>query len=472
MSTPERDTGATADHASGPGSRSADVVVVGAGTGGCYAAATVARAGYDVLVLERKPPDEAGHIACGDALKGAAEFPEVIPKSRLDPAMTNTKVDHGRFEIPAENAALDIPVPGELAVIDRLEYGRQLIGAAEELGARFQYDTVVKDLIQEDGRVTGVEAVRRGERLTYDAEFVVDGAGALSILQDKGEFGDASFDTNVRFSQFSSAYREILEVEEPVPWDDALVFKPTKRSAGYLWYFPRTATEINVGLGFQMNEEPMKLVGDLREDLRSRPEFRGAEVQDKLGAALPTRRPYDSATAPGFVAVGDAAAHVNPTTGGGIPGAAHSGTYAGEAVVEALEDGSREEAALWEYNSRVMDHFGARFAALDVYNIFATAYDLDDLMALLAAMPGEELSEALYSGSASVGPKLAIETLLKTRGHWDTLLELYSTKRLADRVLEHYGNYPDAPDEYGRWRIKRDRLMEEVYDTTGAEPKY
>ncbi len=474
MSRPEREAGTDAGATTGlrTGDRSADVVIVGAGTGGCYAAATVARAGYDVLVLERKPREEAGHIACGDALKGAADFPEVIPKSRLDPALTNTKVDHGRFEIPAENAALDIPVPGELAVIDRLEYGRQLIAAAEEQGARFQYDTVVKDLLQEDGRVIGVEAIQGGDRLTYRAPFVVDGAGALSILQDKGDFGDSTFDTNVRFSQFSSAYREIVEVEEPVPWDDALVFKPTKRSAGYLWYFPRTPTEINVGLGFQMNEEPMKLVGDLRDDLQDRPEFEGAEVQDKLGAALPTRRPYDSAVAPGYLAVGDAAAHVNPTTGGGIPGAAHSGTYAGEAIVGALDEGDNGEAALWEYNRRVMDHFGARFAALDVYNVFSTAYDLDDLMALLAAMPGEELSEALYSGSASVGPKLAIETLLKTRGHWDTLLELHRTKRLADRVLNHYENYPETPDGMGRWRVKRDRLMQQVYETTGADPKY
>jgi len=31
-------------------------------------------------------------------------------------------------------------------------------------------------------------------------------------------------------------------VPEPVEWDDALVFKATDRAAGYLWYFPRTAT--------------------------------------------------------------------------------------------------------------------------------------------------------------------------------------------------------------------------------------
>ncbi|MFB6360769.1 MAG: FAD-binding protein, partial [Halobacteriales archaeon] len=71
-------------------SHEADVVVVGAGTGGCYAAATAAGAGLDVVVLERKSNEEAGHIACGDALKGADKFPDSIPKSVLEPAFTNT----------------------------------------------------------------------------------------------------------------------------------------------------------------------------------------------------------------------------------------------------------------------------------------------------------------------------------------------------------------------------------------------
>src|SRR5699024_9371019 len=132
-----------------------DVAVVGAGTGGCYAAATIARAGYDVTVIERKPADEAGHIACGDALKGADAVPEAIPKSQIQPACTNTGVDHGRVEIPQEDAVLDIPVPGELAVIDRFEYGKLVIEGAKKAGADFHYDTLVNDVHQnDDGRVT------------------------------------------------------------------------------------------------------------------------------------------------------------------------------------------------------------------------------------------------------------------------------------------------------------------------------
>jgi len=450
-----------------------DVAVVGAGTAGCYAASTVADAGFDAVVVERKDESEAGHIACGDALKGASAFPDAIPTSRIEPSFTNTGVDHGRFEIPAENTVLDIPVPGELAVIDRWEYGQRLIDGARAAGADIHYDTVVKDVRQDDDdRVTGLHAVRKGDPVTYDAEVVIDAAGALSILQDEVDLDDATFDTNVRYSQFCSAYREIVHVEEPVEWNDALVFKPTERSAGYLWYFPRTDTEINVGLGFQMDEQPMELVDALRRDLRTRPEFENATVEDKLGAALPTRRPYDSAVAPGYLAVGDAAGHVNPTTGGGIAGAAYAGQYAGEEIVDALGEGRVDEAALWGYNERVMDHFGARYAALDVYNIFTTAYDLDDLMALLAVLPVEKISEALYSGSANVGLWLKLKTAAKAFGHWDTVYDLYRTKRLADRVLDVYEGYPADPAAFDDWQRRRDDLLDEVYETTGADPKY
>ena len=450
-----------------------DIVIVGAGTAGCYAAATAADAGLDVIILERKTAAEAGHIACGDALKGTDKFPEAIPKSQLDSAFTNTGVDHGRFEIPQEETVLEIPVPGELAVIDRLEYGKRLIEGAETTGTTFQYNTVVQDVIQNDsGTVVGVKATTDSGVVEYNADIVIDGAGALSILQDKADFSDTTFDTNVSYSQFCSAYREIVEVEEPVEWDDALVFKPTERAAGYLWYFPRTETTINAGLGFQMSEEPMNLVDDLARDLRKRSEFDNATVKDKLGASLPTRRPYDSAVAPGFIAAGDAAGHVNPTTGGGIAGAAFAGMYAGQQAVTAISEGDVSEESLWEYNERVMGDFGTRFAGLDVYNVLSTAIDVDDLMGLLASLPGEKLAEALYSGTTSFSPLLILKTIKNSYGHWGQILNFYRTKNLADDLMGQYERYPSRPEALDGWKSARDDIMDQIYDVTGADVKY
>jgi electron-transferring-flavoprotein dehydrogenase len=448
-----------------------DVVVVGGGTTGAFAAATAASEGLETVLLERKSEEEAGHIACGDAIKGKSTFPDVIDLDYLkDESFTNQNIRRAVFENP-NGDTIDIPFQEPGAVVDRKRYGEVILEEADRLGAELHYDTVVQDVIQEDGRVRGVTAVREGDPVTYEAEITIDGAGALSILQDKVDFSGSTFDTNVDYSQFCSAYREIVDVERPVEWDDAIVFKPTEE-LGYLWYFPRTSTRINAGLGFQMNKEPMKLVEVLKRDLRNRAEFAGATVRDKLGAALPTRRPYDSAVAPGFIAAGDSAGHVNPTTGGGIPGAAKSAHWAAEQAVEAIGEGDVSEAALWEYNQKVLTDFGKRFAAVDLYNIWGGAHDVDELVSIVSSVPGQQLVDALSSGESSMGLGLKIKTLIRTFGHWDSLYEMYKISQKATELKDHYDLYPRSPAGFEDWRASRDAIMDDVYEVSGADPKY
>ncbi|MWV41089.1 geranylgeranyl reductase family protein [Natrialba sp. INN-245] len=450
-----------------------DMVVVGGGTGGCFAAATAARAGLDVALLERKTAAEAGKIACGDGIKGKSSFPDVVDRERIkDESFTNRSIRRGIFENPKSGESLEIPFGQTGAVVDRLAYGQVLLDETDRAGAEIHYETVVNDVVQPNGTVTGVTAVRDGDPLEYEADVVVDAAGSLSVLQDKADFSSSTFDTNVNYSQFCSAYREVLEVPDPVEWDDALVFKPTKE-LGYLWYFPRSSTEINAGLGFQMTQEPVELVDVLKDDIANRSEFAGATVKNKLGAALPTRRPYDSAVHAGYVAVGDAAGHVNPCTGGGIPGAAKAGHWAAQVAIDAISDGDLSEAALWEYNQRVQTDFGKRFAAMDLYNIFGTAHELDELVSIITALPGQQLVDAIgKKGTADMGLGLKLKTLAKTFGHWDVLYELYKVQNAAGSIKDVYDSYPASPDHFSAWQSERDGVLEQVYEITGAEPKY
>lgn len=452
--------------------RTRDVVVVGGGTAGAFAAATVAAEGLDVVVLERKSEHEAGHIACGDAIKGKSTFPDVIDLDYLrEESFTNETIQGALFENPQTGEEIDIPFPEPGAVIDRKRYGEVLIEEARRKGAELHFDTVVQDVVQ-NGRVKGVRAVREGNTVTYETPVTVDAAGALSILQDKTDFSGSTFDTNVTYQQFCSAYREVVTVPDPVDYDDRIVFKPTEE-LGYLWYFPRTGTEINAGLGFQMNKEPMELVDVLKRDMASRPELQNATVKDKLGAALPTRRPYDSAVAPGLMAVGDAAGHVNPTTGGGIPGAAFAGYWAGKRAVEAVTEGNPTEETFWRYNKQVMDDFGKRFATMDLYNIWGGAHDVDELVDVVTAVPGQQLVDVLgRSGSTSMGLWLKLKTIVKTFGHWNLLMELRSVSQLANDLTEVYEEYPTSPDGLADWQRRRDSVMDELYERTGAEAKY
>jgi len=450
-----------------------DVIVVGGGTGGTFAATTAAREGLDVVLLERKSESEAGHIACGDAIKGANTFPDVIDREHLRAeSFTNDGIERALFELP-DGERIEYSFGGQSgAIVDRKRYGEVLLEETDRAGVTIQYDTVVQDVIQSDGVVEGVVATRNGIQTRYEAPVTIDAAGALSILQDRVDFGASTFDTNVDYTHFCSAYREVLSVDEPVDYDDALVFKPTEE-LGYLWYFPRTEREINVGLGFQMTEEPMQLVETLRGDLGAKPEFANATVEDKLGAALPTRRPYDSAVAPGYLAVGDAAAHVNPTTGGGIPGAAKAGHWAGEVAADAVVEESVDEATLWRYNHRVQTDFGKRFAAMDLYNIFGTAHSIDELTDVIASLPAQQLIDVLgKEGTASMGLLGKARLALSTLGHWRTLYDAYRVNAMADELKSIYERYPETPANFPDWRRDRDAFMDRFYEHVGAEPKY
>lgn len=449
------------------------IVVVGGGTAGAFAAATAAREGVSVVVLERKPADEAGRIACGDAITGTTAFPDVIDLAYLArESFTNRELRRGIFRNPKTGEEIEIEFDESGVVLDRKRYGEVILQEAERLGAEIRYGAVVNDVRQDDdGRVTGVRAVQNGEVETYEADVVIDAAGALSILQDTADLSGATFDTNVSYTQFCSAYREILDLIEPVEWDDAIVFAPTEQ-LGYLWYFPRSATRVNAGVGFQMSEKPMKLVDALARHVGSDPDLRDATVVDKLGAALPTRRPYDSAVAPGFMAAGDAAGHVNPTTGGGIPGAAKAGQWAAREAVRAISAGDVSEASLWRYNREVMTGFGKRFAAADLYNIWGTSHDVDELTDIVSSAPGKQIVDALSGGTLSLGPATAVRTLLNTVGHWGTLLELYRIRNRADGLVDQYEVYPSDPADFQAWQRRRDEIFQDVYDICGAEPKY
>ena len=45
-----------------------DVLAIGAGSGGCLAAKTVAEAGFEVCMLDRKREEDIGDKVCGDAI--------------------------------------------------------------------------------------------------------------------------------------------------------------------------------------------------------------------------------------------------------------------------------------------------------------------------------------------------------------------------------------------------------------------
>ncbi|RQG98678.1 geranylgeranyl reductase family protein [Natrarchaeobius oligotrophus] len=477
-----------------------DVVVVGGGIAGCFAAATAAADGLDVVQLERKSREWGGFIACGDAIKSPrdpSKYPGPIDMDAIaddEAVLVDNNIDRIEFWDEQLGVRKALPYDESSNVVDRYEFGQRLLEQAAACGAKQHYDTVVNEVIQ-NGRVTGVEAVRSGEPVTYECDVLIDAAGAQSILQDLIDFealetpGDPTFEVP-HYTHFGSAYREIIETEEPVAYHDAIVGKPLEE-LGYLWYFPRTPTEINVGLGFQMNKEPIPLVDRLRRDLENRPEFRGATVaekfdeKNKLGSAIALRRPLDSMVAPGYLAAGGAAGTTHPITGKGIRGAAYSGYSAGRAAVEAVEDGDVSEAGLWEHNRWLYREHGeaAKLAAWDAYNVAASSIDVNVLRAVTAVLPERELREIVGTSMEVDGLKSKVlvgtgvlknlvaeyragtfERLGVSNGElYEAILTVRKTRNYVSAYERRYEAYPEDRSSFERWLSARDRIDREFY---------
>ncbi|NHN49154.1 geranylgeranyl reductase family protein [Halostella sp. JP-L12] len=492
-----------------------DIVVVGGGVAGSFAAATAADRGADVVQLERKSEEEAGHIACGDAIKSPTDselYPGPIDMDAIA-ANEDVLVDENIDQIEWWDEDLDVrkvlPYDSGSNVIDRYEFGQALLSQTAEQGVDQHFDTVVNGVLQDD-QVRGVEAVRDGETVEYRADLVIDAGGSLSSVMASVDFDDldarpeTSFE-EPHYQQFGSAYREILVTPEDVPYDNALVGKPLEEM-GYVWYFPRTPREINVGLGFQMNKEPVELVDRLREDVRDRPEYEGAELDevngepDKLGAALGLRRPLDSMVAPGYVTVGCNAGTTHPISGKGIRGAAVTGYSAGKHGAEAVlgdEDGFISEADLWDHNYFVyVEHgLGTRIASKDPYNIAASQAGMENVRAAVALLPEAEITDVVSSEGDSFGlGNVATLAAGVARNAWslfagggfdqldtskrevvETLADFVATRRYADQLERQYENYPADRDEFFRWRDERDALDAELNErlgVSGSEAKY
>jgi len=164
--------------------------------------------------------------------------------------------------------------------------------------------------------------------------------------------------------------------------------------------------------------------------------------------------------------IGDAACQVGPIHGGGIGSSMIGGKLAGETIAEALEkdDGSRR--ALWQYNAKYMQAYGAKQAGLDVFRLF-----------LLHSVGNEEINYGMKYRliseedllKTSEGKDLHLNFSEKTRrafrgfGQLPLLMRLRTAAKLMKEMKMHYLNYPDSPKGFPAWQNKAHKLVEESY---------
>jgi menaquinone-9 beta-reductase len=333
----------------GTAAEQADVIVVGAGPAGSTAAFHLARAGLDVLLVEKSTfPREK---VCGDGLTPRAVKQLVGMGIRLDAAdgwfpNKGLRIIGGGVRLEMDWPELS-NYPGYGLMRTRRGFDETLARAAQKAGARlYEGVTVTGPVLDDTGRIIGVTAADRH----YRARMVVAADGnssRLSLAMGLRKRDDRPVGVAVR-TYYNSPRHDDDYLESWLElWDgDRLL-------PGYGWIFGVGDGTSNVGLGL-LNTTAAFQHTDYRALLQrwlaGMPHEWGLTKENQTGpvrgAALPmgfNRTPHYTR---GLLLVGDAGGMVNPFNGEGIAYAMESGELAARVITQALARPTRAGAEL------------------------------------------------------------------------------------------------------------------------------
>jgi len=327
-----------------------DVIVIGGGPCGSFTAANLARLGADVTVFEEHaeigvPSHCAGHLSV-EGLKhlGLYLLPTDVVENTFHGAVFHSPMNKEfsvRFESPVT------------CTVNRVLFDKHLARMAENDGARYCLNSQVESLIIKEGSVKGATVRQDRKNEEYLAKIVIDAEGIPSkVLRQAGG------PTLNRRMVVNGVHAEVENVRDIEP-DMVEVFLGNDYAPGfYAWLIPKRDGNAKVGLAAKTGN-PKKLLQRLMakhpaasKKLSNARILQSAFHPITLGGPIP--KPYSN----GFLAVGDAASQVKPTTGGGVVFGLTCAKTAAEVAFESLRRNDFSSEFLSAYQRRCEDVLG------------------------------------------------------------------------------------------------------------------
>ncbi|MHA1935582.1 MAG: geranylgeranyl reductase family protein [Candidatus Thorarchaeota archaeon] len=442
-----------------------DVIVAGAGTAGATIALTIAKRGHAVLLIDGKIRERIGDKTCGDALAShhPVKLKEMIGLPDIPENIVEHMIDGIDLISPDRKHRLRLDGPTIRGFsFNRLKLGQWLLSLAEKAGAEVLPSTRVKRLLLKEGKASGLQVKGAGENgdRKLSARIIVDATGASGMLRRQLS-PSSPVDRVIEKHDMMVAWRTILETPEHTFETPSLLeiyWNQNQTPGGYTWMFPQGNHRVNLGLGLMVlrgHRGPRQIFDSF---VRTSWDFMKTKLVsiDSGGGTSPMRRPIDTMVDDNFMLVGDAACQVNPVHGGGIGPSMLGGAHAGITASEALESNDTSIGALWPYNTRYMESYGAKQAALDIfkwYLLTVTNEELD-LAFRKGIIRGSDLLSVSITGQIKTGRTEKLKRMISGFGNVSLLKRISEVSKLMTRMRMIYANYPDSPEFLEEWKSR------------------
>jgi geranylgeranyl reductase family protein len=327
-----------------------DVAVVGAGPAGIAAAIGLARAGRDVVVLDRTgfPRDKY----CGDGLTTGAL--RLLEHLGLEPAsVPSWHVARSLVIRSPSGHEVTYPFPGDgqyAATAQRHDLDAALVALARAAGAEVLDGCACEGVRVEDDRVV-LSTAASGP---LHARYAVAADGMWSPVRRMLGLAPSSYRGDWH------AFRQYYSGVTPRSDTALRVWFEPEILPGYVWMFPLPDGAANMGFGVSRSTHSTGSLGRLWKDLRSRPHIAAvlgpdaAPIDRPRAWPIPTRLGELPLAERRVLFCGDAAGVGDPMTGEGIGQALLSGLLAAGALAAAGPLGA--DAAAAHYRAGVARH--------------------------------------------------------------------------------------------------------------------